>query len=169
MCAVVFGCVVPHPPILVPEVGGDRTAEVAATTRGLEALSRELAEAQPETLLLVSPHGSGYRHAMGVLTAGASSGSFAPWGAQGLDFTYDNDLELVNALREEARQEKVPLESIGEEGYDLDWGVLVPMYFLGRSVPGVPLVPLTYSWLPPSTHLAFGRAIQRAAAQLRRR
>ena len=64
---------------------------------------------------------------MGVLTAGSSSGSFISWGAGGLDFAYKNDLALVEALREEADQAGVPLRPIGEDGYDLDWGVLVPV------------------------------------------
>lgn len=169
MSGLVFGCIVPHPPILIPEVGGGREAEVAATIRGLEALGRELAEAQPEALLLVSPHGASHRQAMGVLTARSSSGNFVSWGARGLDFSFENDLELVAALREEAQKAGIPLQPIGEDGYDLDWGVLVPMYFLGRGVQGVPLTPLTFSWLPLSTHLAFGQAIQRAAARLKRR
>ena len=169
MCAIVFGGIAPHPPILVPEVGGERAAEVAATAGGLEALGRELAEARPEALLLVSPHGAGHRHAMGILTAGTSSGSFISWGVPGLEFFYENDLVLVEALMEDTERDGIPLGPIGEDGYDLDWGVLVPMYFLGQAVQGVPLTPLTYSGLPLSAHLAFGRAIQRAAARLDRR
>ncbi|MDP2952195.1 MAG: class III extradiol dioxygenase subunit B-like domain-containing protein [Chloroflexota bacterium] len=169
MCAIVFGGIAPHPPILVPEVGGDRVSEVAATTRGMEALTRELAEARPEALLLVSPHGDAHRQAMGVLTAGSSSGNFVSWGARGLDFSYENDLALVDALREEAKQAGVPLKPIGEDGYDLDWGVLVPMYFLDRAAQGATLTPLTFSGLPLTAHLEFGRAIQRAATRLGRR
>lgn len=169
MCAIVFGCIAPHPPVLVPELGGGREAAVEATTRALEALGRELAEAGPETLLLVSPHGTGHRQAMGVLTAPSSRGDFVSWGVRGLDFSYQNDLELVEALREEAQLARVPLRPLGEGGYDLDWGVLVPMYFLGQGLPGARLVPLTFCGLPLSTHLAFGQAIQRAAARLGRR
>ncbi|HLB11957.1 MAG TPA: class III extradiol dioxygenase subunit B-like domain-containing protein [Dehalococcoidia bacterium] len=169
MCAVVFGCITPHPPVLVPEVGGVRTSEVEATIRGLEALGLELAEARPEALLLVSPHGAGHRHAMGVLTAGSSGGSFMSWGTRGLDFAYKNDLALVQALLEEAEETDLPLHPIGEDGYDLDWGVLVPMYFLGGGVAGTTLTPLTFSALPLSAHLSFGHVIHRAAARLGRR
>lgn len=169
MCAVVFGCIAPHPPVLIPKIGGERVAEVEATTRGLESLARDLAAARPESLLVVSPHGAGHRNAMGVLTAGSSAGSFISWGTHGLEFAYKNDLGLVEDLMMEAKGEGVPLWPIGEDGYDLDWGVLVPMYFLGQAVQGVPLTPLTYSALPLSAHLDFGRAIQRAAARLDRR
>ncbi|MDP2661103.1 MAG: class III extradiol dioxygenase subunit B-like domain-containing protein, partial [Dehalococcoidia bacterium] len=163
MCALVFGCITPHPPVLVPEIGGRRVEEVAATTRGLEALRRELAEARPQSLLVVSPHGA-YRHsAMGVMTRPSSNGSFDSWGVPGLTFSYDNDLGLVQAIIDEAGQAGVPLEPIGLDGYDLDWGVTVPMYFLGRGAPGVAITPLTYSRLPLSQHVAFGRAIRKAS------
>ncbi len=169
MCALVLGCITPHPPVLVPEIGGDRLEEVEATVRALDVLSQELAEAQPETLLLVSPHGTSHREAMGVLTAPSSSGGFDTWGARGLSFSYDNDPDLVAALMQESEQAGVPVMPIGEAGYDLDWGVTVPMYFLGRRLRDVRLVPLTYSWLPLSEHLAFGRAIRRAVDRTGRR
>jgi AmmeMemoRadiSam system protein B len=169
MSGIVFGCISPHPPILLPEVGGGREAEVAATIQALEALSLELAAAQPQSLVLVSPHGNSHRNAMGLLTAPSSSGNFLSWGVPGLDFAFRNDLELVAALQEEAKEAGVPLQSIGERDYDLDWGVLVPMYFLGRGLGDIPLVPLTFSWLPLNTHFIFGQAVQKAAARASKR
>ncbi|MDP2661636.1 MAG: AmmeMemoRadiSam system protein B [Dehalococcoidia bacterium] len=169
MCALIFGCITPHPPVLVPEIGGERAQEIAATARGMEALGRELAEARPQSLLVVSPHGA-YRHsAMGVMTRSSCRGSFDSWGVPGLSFSFGNDLDLVQAIFDEAGQAGVPLEPIGLDGYDLDWGVTVPMYFLGRGAPGVAITPLTYSWLPLSQHVAFGRAIRKASERVDRR
>ncbi len=169
MCALVFGCITPHPPVLVPEIGGERVAEVAATTRGMEELSRELAEARPQSILVVSPHGA-YRHnAMGIMTRPSSKGNFDSWGVHGIPFSYGNDLDLVEAIVDEAERAGVPLEPIGMGGYDLDWGVTVPMYFLGRGAPGISVTPLTYSWLPLSLHLEFGRAIRKASERVDRR
>lgn len=169
MCAIVFGCIAPHPPVLVPEIGGASVAEVSATTRALEQLRDRLAQAGPETIVLVSPHGPYHRTSMGVLKQPSSSGSFDSWGAGGLKFSYENDLELVAALEDEAAAAGVPLAPIGDESYRLDWGVTVPMHFLGSGLPEVAMVPLTYSLLPLPDHLAFGKAVGRAAAKLDRR
>lgn len=169
MCALVFGCVTPHPPILIPEIGERQTDRVKATTASLVALGQELDSAQPETILLVSPHGPVLHGSMGIFTGNRSSGDFARWGVEGLGFVYDNDMELVKAILQETEGAGIPLRPIADEGYTLDWGVLVPLYFLGRHMEGIRLVPLTYSWRSLSDHLAFGNAIQRAAQRIDRR
>ena len=168
MAGLVFGCIAPHPPVLIPEIGRGQEKRVSATARAMKKLAKELASARPETMLLVSPHGEGHYHAMGVLKAPFSSGSLATWGAPG-DYRYDNDLALVSALEEEAKALGVPVRPLGERGYSLDHGVLVPMYFLGRGVKGVPLVPLTFSLLSLDSHFSLGKAIGRAAEKVGKR
>jgi len=44
MTGIAFGCIVPHPPLLVPEVGGGREVEISATTRAMKELARRLAD-----------------------------------------------------------------------------------------------------------------------------
>ncbi|MBI4301947.1 MAG: AmmeMemoRadiSam system protein B [Chloroflexi bacterium] len=169
MAGIVFGCIVPHPPILIPEIGGIQVQQVAATTRAMEQLTAMLAQVQPETIFLISPHGPAHYDAMGTLTTASSKGNFRVWGARGLDYSFNNDQEAVATLQEEAKNLSVPLRPIGEKGYELDHGVLVPIYFLSQGMKSVPLIPLTFSWLPLSVHYTFGQAIQRVAARLRKR
>lgn len=169
--ALVFGCIVPHPPLLVPAVGRGNEAAVSSTAAAMERLTHELSQSQPETLFIISPHGQAHYEAMGVLTAPDSRGDFRQWGvARGPEFHFDNDLEAVRLIQEECRAGGVPLRSIGTVGYDLDWGVTVPLYFLRQGLPSqVALVPLTFSWLSLETHYAFGRALRRAAERLNKR
>ncbi len=169
MAGVIFGCIVPHPPIIVPEIGGGREQEASPTIEAMKKLSDELAQQHPEVLFIISPHGVSHYDAMGVATAKSLPGSFKVWGVRGVEHQFQNDLEAVSLLQEEAKALGVPLKSIGEEEYDLDHGVMVPMYFLVKGVPGVPLVPLTFSWLPLSTHYSFGQAVRRAADRLNKR
>jgi len=169
MSGIVFGCIVPHPPLLVPEVGGGREREISATTRAMERLSKELAGHQPDTIFVISPHGASLYDAMGVATARASSGNMLMWGAPGLDFDFENDAEAVSAIQEEAKAAGVPLKSIGEKRYELDHGVTVPLYFLRKGLKQVRLVPLTFSWLPLNIHYTFGKALRRAAERSGRR
>ncbi|MEE8472021.1 MAG: AmmeMemoRadiSam system protein A [Dehalococcoidia bacterium] len=169
MAGIVFGCIVPHPPLLVPAVGRGHEEAIIATTRAMESLAGDLAGSRPQTLLVISPHGASHRDAMGILAAGSSAGNMRNWGAPGPDVSFDNDIEFVSALREEARASSIPLVSIGNGGYDLDHGVMVPMHFLREDVKGVPLVPLTFSNLPLKAHFAFGQAIRRAAEKVGKR
>jgi AmmeMemoRadiSam system protein A len=164
MAGIIFGCVVPHPPIIVPDVGRGEEKRISATIEAMEKLADKLAQQKAETILVISPHGASHAGAMGILTAKSSSGNMRQWGARGPDYYFDNDLRLVAAIEKEADAAGIPLKSIGETSYDIDHGVLVPMHFLIRAVKGIPMVPLTFCWLPLSTHFAFGQAISRAAA-----
>ncbi|HEX3081950.1 MAG TPA: AmmeMemoRadiSam system protein A [Candidatus Saccharimonadia bacterium] len=53
---LVYGVVSPHPPIILPEVGGDELKRVRSTIRALEAADAKLAEAKPQELIIISPH-----------------------------------------------------------------------------------------------------------------
>lgn len=53
---LVFGLISPHPPIIVPEIGGTELVKVKRTVEALnEAVSR-LAEARPEEIVMIAPH-----------------------------------------------------------------------------------------------------------------
>lgn len=169
MAGIVYGCVVPHPPIMVPEIGGGREDEVAGSIRAMGEVSQGLSRSCPQSVLIVSPHGASHFRAMGILTASSSQGDLKQWGAWGVDYGFENDPEVVSAIMEEAKAASIPIQSIGERGYQLDHGVMVPIYFLYESIKDMPLVPLTFCWLPLETHFEFGRAIRRAAERTGKR
>jgi AmmeMemoRadiSam system protein A/AmmeMemoRadiSam system protein B len=160
---------VPHPPIIVPEIGGGREEETSATIKAMEKLTKELSQKHPDSLFVISPHGVSHYDAMGVATAKSLKGSLRNWGAISVDYDFANDMEAVALLREEAKASNIPLQSIGERSYDLDHGVMVPMSFLIKGVREVPLVPLTFSWLPLSTHFEYGKVLRRVADKLEKR
>lgn len=165
----VYACIAPHPPVIVPEIGRGREAETAATIEALRRVAAELSERQPDTALVVSPHGPVRYEAMGILTAPEVDGSFAEWGAASVAFRFENDLDLVEAIRLEARTAEVPLTTLAHWGRGLDWGCTVPLYYLRDALEGVPLVPMTISLLDARRHYAFGQAIARALDRLERR
>ena len=169
MAGIVFGCIVPHPPLLVPEVGGGTESGISATTEAMKELTRRLAAKRPETALVISPHGASHYDAMGVATAGTLTGSMRSWGALSVEHSFQSDADLIATLEEETMVSGIPLKPIGERTYSLDHGVMVPMYFLAEALRGVPLVALTFSWLPLARHFAFGQAIRRAVERVGRR
>ena len=163
MTGIVFGCITPHPPIMLPQIGRGRESEVSASIEAMGRIARELAESQVDTVFIVSPHGAVYPDAMGLLTAPCSVGTMSEWGAMGIDCRFDNDPQIVAALQQEAKDASIPLRSIGEASYDLDHGVMVPAYFLIDVLKSRPLVPISFSALPLDMHLELGRAVARAS------
>ena len=150
MSGIVFGCIVPHPPLLVPGVGGGRDMEVSRTIDGMKELTRRLAAGSPQTVALISPHGVMLYDSMGVATAPRLHGTMRNWGTRREDRDFDNDPDLVAAVQAEAQVADIPLGSIGDRDYSLDHGVMVPIHFLADGMQGARLMPLTFSLLPLS-------------------
>jgi len=169
MSGIVFGCIVPHPPIIVPEIGKGRESEISSTIKSMENLADKLAQSHPEVIIAISPHGTAYYDAMGVVTTKSLRGDMRSWGAKDLNFRFNANPDFTDALQQEAQKANIPLKPIGERGYNLDHGVLVPFYFLNRKVHNVPLVPLTFCWLPLGTHCEFGKLIAKLAEQRNKR
>jgi AmmeMemoRadiSam system protein B len=169
MAGIVFGCITPHPPLIIPDVGKGGEHAISATIKSMEKLADKMAQQRPQTTLIISPHGKHQTNAMGILTAPSSSGDMKVWGSNEPHETYQNDLDLVELIQQEAKKASIPITSIGKGDYDLDWGVMVPLHFLKRAMKGAALVPLTFCWLSLEKHFAFGKAIRKAAEQSQKR
>ncbi len=166
----------PHPPILVPEVGGSESQKVAATADAMDELSSRVKNSGAETLVIISPHGSVFRDAVSIMGQKTLSGSLARFGAPAVALEFTTDLALVEAVVKEADDaalETVVLdrESAGAYGTDtsLDHGALVPLYFLSRAGVKLPIVHLTFAMWPPKKLFEFGRALSRALAVTKRK
>ncbi len=168
MAGIVYACLVPHPPIMVPEIGGGREVEVSSSLRALGQVAEDMSVHKPQTVFIISPHGALHYNAMGIATGTRSRGTLRHWGAK-VDYSFNNDLKAVQAIQREAEAADIPLLSISEGTYDLDHGVMVPVFFLASAIQGLPLVPLSFSWLPIQTHYLFGKCLQRAAQLTGRR
>jgi AmmeMemoRadiSam system protein A/AmmeMemoRadiSam system protein B len=150
---------------LVPAIGHGQEKDISRTAEALRLLSEALEKAKPDTLIIISPHGRSFANAMGILTAPESIGDLHSWGVLDPPSRYANDLKLVKLLQDECEHSGIPIASLGERHYELDHGVMVPLFFLGPALVGAPVIPVTFSYLPLEQHLLFGKAIQRAAAR----
>lgn len=161
-------CIAPHPPILVPEVGGQEIARVKSTSDALEELADVIAAIGPDTIVIMSPHSPIYTDAFTVKVAPALGGSFSQFGAPHVRFDSVPDTELAVAIVERARSLGVPCEPVGgsdqrhrnASASELDHGILVPLYFLAKKK--YPLVCLSMSLLDYKAHYAMGIAIRDA-------
>src|SRR5882672_2549315 len=54
--AIVFSGIAPHPPIMVPEVGGEAVVEVRESIAAMAELTRRIIRSGAETVVLISPH-----------------------------------------------------------------------------------------------------------------
>jgi len=178
MASIVFACVAPHPPIIVHEIGHGREGGTQKTIDALEQVAREMARHQPQTAILISPHGPAQPDAFSILAGPRADGSLDAWDAPQVTFAFDNDVEAASLIREEAQQAGVPLEPLERWRYvdstgrwcdGLDWGCTVPLYYLRPGLAEAKLVPLCVSYLPPQQHFALGQAVAQAIERLGKR
>lgn len=168
----VLGVIAPHPPIMVPAVGGASAEVTRDSAEALRAAAGLLERFAPETVVVMSPHSPGFADTFVVSTEARRSGDLGRFGAPGARRDTPGDPELAEAILREAAAADVPaigrdrMSGFGSES--LDHGVLVPMSFLdpdGR----YPTLDLAFTLMPPVAHAAFGRAVARAAAAIGRR
>jgi aromatic ring-opening dioxygenase LigB subunit len=150
----VRGCVCPHPPLLIPEVGGVNRQRVSATVAAMERLAGELGEV--ELAVVISPHTPGGVDTFYVKTPPRLSGDFGQFGAPQARFAFANDIAFVDRVLGRASDEGVAVDPVDDD--DLDHGVLVPMSFI-RTRRLVSLSVVGHY----ETHKRLGRLLRRCA------
>ena len=90
------GCICPHPPLLIPEIGGSALAEVEATVQGMRRLAADVGE--PETLVVISPHSPAVSDTHLVKAGERLSGDFGAFGCPQVALSFENDLPFVKLL-----------------------------------------------------------------------
>lgn len=172
---VKIACLTPHPPILVPEIGGEETNKIHATVQAMQDLSEEIARVEPQTLVFVSPHSPAFPDGFALKTRLSLSGSMSRFGASEISFDLRNDSELANKILDEAAKLDVAVhrfdEKLVDRGYsdELDHGVLVPLYYLEKAPQSQrEIISLSISDLGYLKHYLLGLALQKAADALDR-
>jgi MEMO1 family protein len=163
MTMSLVGCfVTPHPPIIIPEVGGPSLAEAESTVEAMSTLRARAAELAPDTLVLLSPHSPLARSQMGISLAGSYKGSLAYFRAPQVRVEAEADEDLAGAIMQRAAKHGIPVIQTAARGdvFDLDHGAMVPLVYLtGALKHPFRLVVLSFSYLSLDEHVRFGRAI----------
>jgi AmmeMemoRadiSam system protein B len=163
---LVFVGIAPHPPVMLPEVGGAQAEKVRASVEAMRDLSERVKSAGAETVVLISPHAPLERDAFVFYDATRLRGDFANFRAPQAIVEAPLDAQLLAAVREAAAAERYDLVSLGARG--LDHGTAVPLYFLLRNGWSGRVVALGYSFLPDDDHVRFGLCVRRAVESLGR-
>jgi AmmeMemoRadiSam system protein B len=166
--SLVFAGIAPHPPLLVPQIGGSRIAQVASSQRALRELSNRLVATNPETVVVISPHSPLDPHTFTARATPELVGDFGEFYAPEVRLEFENDLELLAAIKLAAKEQNVKLADLGRS-YSLDHGAMVPLYYLREAGWVGPVVVFGFTLQSNKQHLAFGRAIARGARELGRR
>ncbi len=154
------GCICPHPPLLIPEVGGQSRARVAQTVRAMQRLAASVGE--PDTVVVISPHSEGYGNTHVVRTSRRLRGDFGRFRRPEAAFSYDNDVPFAELLLALAG-DYAKLELVPDDSDVLDWGVLVPLSFIEPQT--IVSLSIVNSY---AEHRHLGQLVRRCAEELGR-
>ena len=167
--AVIAGFMVPHPPLIVPEIGKGEENGIRETTEGYEKAAAEIAALKPETIVVISPHSVMYADYFHVSPGKEAAGDFRQFRAGQVALQAEYDETFVRCLCREAQEAGFPLGTLGEREKRLDHGVMVPLYFVNKYLQGCRLVRIGLSGLSKAEHYRAGMLIEKAAVRLDRR
>lgn len=161
--------IVPHPPIILPEVGRGEEKKIQKTIDAYDEISRRISELKPETIIITSPHSTLYPNYFHVSPGSKAKGDFRQFMVYDVDIEAEYDTELVQMITRTAQESNVPAGIQGERDNSLDHGTLVPLYFINKFYSEYKLVRIGLSRLSTATHYKFGRIISQAVEKLERR
>ncbi|MBB6216863.1 AmmeMemoRadiSam system protein A/AmmeMemoRadiSam system protein B [Anaerosolibacter carboniphilus] len=160
---------VPHPPIILKEVGKGEEKKIQKTIDGMKEVAQEIKEKKPGTIIIITPHGPLFRDAVAISVTPEMEGDMGKFGAKTVRFIKENHLELTNKILQFAKARDIFCAQINKDfaweyniSSDLDHGVMVPLYFIDQEYIHYKLVHITYGLLPREDLYKFGKAIQEA-------
>ncbi len=182
MSGLTFACIAPHGSMIIPLLGEKGAEKALATRAAMKDLGRRVAAAQPETLVVITPHGHRVDGCFSLLNNRRVQGTLGPEpesNGHSFTLTFEVDKELNAAIVEEARALDVPVSRVYFAVDDdttfympLDWGALVPLWFLSVPINPLPKVVIACpdrNKLPWALSAPFGLSIRKAAEKLDRR
>ncbi|WP_422484849.1 AmmeMemoRadiSam system protein A [Gudongella sp. DL1XJH-153] len=156
----------PHPPVLVGEIGQGQEELAGDTLVSMEEIGRDIASKKPGTIIVITPHGPLFSDAHSISMEENLKGDFGAFGHNELSYSYQNNLDLTYGIVKKALEEGITLAQMTREmnkryGVDgkLDHGVLVPLHFVDKYYGDFKVIPITYGLLPPGELHQFGKVI----------
>ena len=157
------GVMVPHPPMIIPEVGRGSEKMIEETTRAYEQAADFIAELKPDTIVLSSPHSILYRDYFHISPGEKAFGSMARFGAPQVNAEVEYDSEFVATIEKAAKNAKIRAGTEGERDPMLDHGTMVPLYFILKKYASFRLVRIGLSGFDLEEHFKLGQVIAEAA------
>ena len=166
---IVGAFAVPHPPLIIPEVGRGQERTIQNTIDAYHEVGRKIAELKPETILITSPHTILYADYFHISAGRKATGSFSRFRAGKVKLTAEYDTEFVDAIEQLAEHNDFPAGTLGERESQLDHATMIPLYFINKYYSGYKTVRIGLSGLPLPMHYRLGMYLKQVAEALGRR
>jgi aromatic ring-opening dioxygenase LigB subunit len=120
--SILLAAVVPHPPVILPEIGKGQEREIRRTTEAYREVAKRIRQLNPETLVILSPHATSYADYFHISPGRKARGDFRRFGAKQVEVTAFYDEMFIAALEKNAKRAGIPAGTRGEQDSALDHG-----------------------------------------------
>lgn len=159
----------PHPPIVIPELGKGEESKIRNTSNAFREIAKEVEKKAPNTIILITPHGTMFNDAINLVYEDNLKGSLKQFGVSNVNMEIQMNKSLTNKIFEIANEGNIPVVMSNKEflrdyniTLSLDHGAMVPLYFINQHYSDYSLVHITYSPIADVELYKFGTAIKRA-------
>lgn len=152
-----FAAICPHPPIIVPEVGGEELKRVQKTIQAMKELNKIFVQGKPAVVFLISPHTIFTGREFNLLTDTDLSGSLEMFGAPEVQLSFGSEPKLAKKIKEEALKQGLSVHLPGF--FELDHASIVPLYYLSQNYDSFHLVISSFSTGSLEDHFQYGKIV----------
>jgi len=169
--SIIYGCVLPHPPIILKEVGQGEEEKVKKTIESYIEVSKRIAQIKPEVIIISSPHAKSYSDYFSVAKGEKGYASMENFNAPQVSFDVNYDEELSKMIDTIGKEQNFSCGTEGFSGSDFtsDHGSQVPLYFINKYYTDYKLVRVGLSGMPTKDHYKMGMIIREAVERLGRK
>ncbi len=158
---------VPHPPLIVEEIGKDEIEQIKKTRDSYIEIARQIGELKPDTIIISSPHAPLYSDYFYLPSGEEGIGSFSIFGAPEVSFSQKYDTELIEEIEKISKEKSFPCGRISNES--LDHGTMVPLYFINKYLSDYNFVVVGLSDISLEANFEMGKIILEAVNKLDRK
>ena len=158
---------VPHPPLIIPEIGRGGENQIKKTTESYVTVAKEISELKPDTIIISSPHTIMYGDYFHITNAASVSGDFSNFNASNISFEEEQDIELIEEIENVSKKYNFPAGRTKDT--ELDHGTMIPLYFIRKYYKEGKIIVLGPSGLPLIDNYMMGIIIKETVNNLNKK
>jgi aromatic ring-opening dioxygenase LigB subunit len=171
---IVFACIMPHGAEAIPQLAEDKQQTFGKTTQSMESIAAAMRKQHVDTVIIATPHNLRLKRSIGVITTEFTEGALRTENAS-VQIRLKCNRTLAETVLKEAEEAGLPVVGVNygtNEGESscmpMDWGTLIPLWFLKSQIENLQAVLVTPSREIPLQNLVkFGTLIAQAAENRR--
>lgn len=161
--SVLAGFILPHPPLIIPEVGKGDEKKIQKTVDSYDQVAKRISELKPDTIIITSPHSICYYDYFHISPGTSAHGDFGKFNCPEVKIDVSYDTDFVYALSDLSAKEGISAGTLGEKNPSLDHGTMIPLYFIMKYLKDFKVVRIGLSGLPNIENYKLGQAISQVA------